>query len=329
MFSFSFIIDRDVCFAYWVQSLIKWGWYFSRQKADFYLKFVGPLTQNEQDTLEALKLILQKDKHGFLWLWARYAGEPIKDKTEESQWGAVQTAFKQKFEIVWDLELPLLESWKNLLQGVLPDTRKFDQAFNKIFLFYSVIPFDAALEVKFASHWNSDTPVAHVKQEYPSAILLALSRTKREKLATVVNTILHEACHKIDYQSSISDKLIKDAWERILSPLNIKLERDYKWKHLLKETVLYTMASGGVSHNYLERIAAERMGEIFKIEQKPLKENVKKDNYGELIALAASRIEPMVSQYLDTGKQMDSTLADAVAQVWGELLGSSGGQSRG
>ena len=320
MILFRFEIDKETCFVYFVQSLIKWGWYFEEKNKDYFLKITGTLTSEEEKALTKLGKILQKEDNYFFWLWDRYNGAEIKDEKEKEEWKEIKKKLEPRFEQFWSAEKEKLKKWQNSLEKYPFDKfrgelEKISQSFFEIeYSFEEVI-------VKLIFNGEKDFPMGHVKNEFENLMLLGLSSLdfNEENKKRTINTLFHELIHKIAQKSENFYSIINGSCEKIIAPSNIKLERDHKWKYLMEEALLKTIASRRFN-NYLGRKLTkdELLIESDKVKTIDLENN--KSNYGYLIRIIAGKVENKVAEYIENDKPFDEKISNYIAREWVSLL---------
>lgn len=318
MIQYKFIINKEICFAYWAQLLIQWGWYFEKRGHEFYKKYSEPFSLQEESALKMLKTILEKENNYFLWLWKQYTGKPIENVDELDRWNKIKKSLLPKFEAVWKDELPLLERWQKKLENY--SFQPLESAINLVACFFDAPSIsDEEIIVKLSFCHDTETPTAHVKREFPSVMILNISRVDFSNLNKTISTILHETIHLLmEYKSSRAESLLHNSYSTIIVPLAIQL-KNYKWKHLFVESVISSIASsrlnsyfGRIIEKDEKAIASDVVGD-FNLEKQ-------KTNYGFLIRVIAERIEPLTTSYLMANKVIDRTYADLVVNEWATLL---------
>lgn len=321
MIKYNFIVDKETCFVYWVQSLIKWGWYFDKKEFDYYRGLAKPLTNNEKKSLELLKSILQKNGNQFLWLWNRYAEKKIENPEEYRIWKVIRLNLSDKFEAVWAKEKKNLQCWQKILNKY--SFRFLAAPYKKIYNFFKAkTPKNKqTINVKLCFHWDKKFPAAHVQRNFKNLIILNISNTKQIEIKRIINILAHETIHKIEYASPLSPILLKNSYKKIIKPKRIEIE-GIKWKHLLTETIITSMASLRFN-SYIDRILIDNpeRGKPDKIKElnfRRIRRNRK--NYSFLIKIAASRIEELTTGYLDKNKIIDQNYCDAIASAWLALI---------
>lgn len=304
MFKFKFTIDKETCFVYWAQSLIKWSsWYFEKENYEFYRSLGGKLTAEENTALLNLLPILEEG--GFDWLWKAYSGVPIEDKG----WFDVKSALDKKFNIAWREELPRLKKWVAILEAY--DFEKFESQFDKVFKFFNVSTLQKSFEVKLLLSASPKFPTAHVKDGFEKNILLNISRLDYSDLNRAIGALLHETLHKIQYKSD-SKMLLREAYDSFIRPLEFDV-KNYTWKYLLVESTLKSICSTR-SNTYFGKILWSKVLPEDVIRDSDLPNN--KTNFEYLARVVAARIEPVIEDYLDNSKPLDKFFAQKIAEEW-------------
>ncbi len=312
MIQYNFLIDKNTYFAYWVQTLIKWTWLFEKKNSVFYNSLNGEYTEQEKESLDQLKEILQKKENAFLWLWKRYAGEAIEQKEEEQLWESIQNVFSKKFERVWKEELPLIERW----QGILADypQQKMNELYIQVahFLNYRQITKDNIIDVKLCPNTNP-LPGGHAKKEFPHVLLLDISRVDPCYFQNAIMVLAHETIHLFEYEAQTPKELLKQSFHTIIVPRNIRVKGGGPhWHHLFMEAMITSIAS--------KRMQGYGAHFLFGSNEHPIKENVdvvlNRENYNFQIRIVAEAMMEMTQEYLEQGKIIDSDYCDAIATEW-------------
>jgi hypothetical protein len=319
MVVFNFEIDKEACFAYFIQSLIDWGWFFNEKNQDYFSEQIGGLENEEKKSLEKLKKILQKDNNYFLWLWRRYDNLDFRDSDEKDSWEEIKKILWPKFEKIWDIEFKKMEEWRKELATF--SFEKFNKDLEKVSNFFNFYDYPKEIRVKLMFHWDRDNVTAHVRADFNDLILLNLSNLKNSNISKkrVINVLLHEFIHKIQYQSDDFYKIIKKSEREIIDPRNITFENDIKWKYLLEETIVNAIASRRFNSYFGRKLTDnESIIEADKIISVDLEKN--RNNFGYLIRFIAGEVEDKVSNYLKDNKKFDLELSNFIAQNWVNFL---------
>ena len=345
MIEYKFKIDKEACFAYWAQSLIKWVWYFNKKEAQYYLDISGSLTHDEQIVLQKLKKILKKEDTGFLWLWERYVGGKIANSNDHLEWENINKILKNKFEKIWQKESLKLLNWQKILQTSSYD--KLNEIFLKVNDFFDVnIKTNKTITVKLFFYYNKNSHAGHAKKEFNDLIIINLSNLDTEHFDKVINTLAHETIHLIEYASPISDILLKNSYFKILKPQLFKnslfnlftnffnlismiltkrfnllfVKEGPKWRHLFIESIISSMAGNLVSNSYINQKLLNQKNiskENYTIEF-DFKKN--KTKYNTQIKIIASQLVNITTEYLDNNKKIDKEYCDKVALIWLNLI---------
>lgn len=318
--TFYFTVDKDACFAYWAQSLMKWGTYFYKKEFDFYTVFPYPLTTEEQGALSLLRTILEKRGHGYLWLWERYRGVALHNKEESILWEKIRLSLGSRFEKVWEVEYPLLFEWQKLLLGYGCD-KKLETFLSRTAQFFGVNEYvDRDVEVRLVFCSDQHIPNGHTKREQKDFALLGLSRLNYGALDKVLSVLAHETVHLLENQSSFSWPLLRVAHALVLEGKINASKAGPSWRALLTESIITSMAGSRLGNAYFETISSgtssiSNAGTSERFDYKKYKEN-----FGKQIIFVASQIVAATASYLDQRKQMDQEYANAVAVAWFRLV---------
>lgn len=311
-----FSINKETCFAYWVQSLIEWGGVISKADAEYYRAQGGSFSVEESEALERLKPVLQKEDNYYLWLWGRYVGDKIRDEREKQIWESVVSTLSPRFNELWAAEFPLLEGWKKELEA--SDLSAMQGVFEFSEKFFGVGDSkNQEVDVRLCLGNFPEAPEGHAKREFPEFVLANISHTLHAQLPRVLGVIAHEILHKIEYQSPISTNLLKNSYDEIIKPAGITTE--WKWKDLMTEAVITSVASKRFN-NFFGRM-------IVKDEKMIKSDVVAKMNFekygkisGSLIRVVAGRLESLTAKYLNEGRVIDQEYCDEVARQWVKLF---------
>jgi len=320
---YNFLVDKEACFAYWAQSLIKWSWYFEQKEFDYHQGLFGPFTDGEEKSLKLLASILNKKGNYFNWLWSRYGGQKISDEEESKSWIKIRTTLDDKFERMWKIEEPKLKKWSIILSNY--ESPKLNEIYSKIFRFFDVKEQHLQIDVKLLFHWDSELPTAHVQRNFEKIMILNISNVKEVNIPEVINILTHETIHKIEYKSLTLPNLIENSFRQIIRPvdLDIQLEglsKEEQWRHLLTETIIGAIASRRFN-TYVGRELAKDVKQIEADKIFDFNFTRDKNNHGLLIRVVASKIEALTAEYLYTNKVISQQYCDKVATTWLELEG--------
>ncbi len=315
MLKVKYSINKDTCFAYWVQTLLQWGWASSKADTEYYRSQGAPFSHEEEYALEQLKIVVEKKENSYLWLWERYAGYAIKNSDEKKIWYEVVSIFSPRFEELWKTEFPLLEAWRGELTST--NTEMMLEVFGATSKFLDVREMHGEIEVRLCTGHFPDAPEGHAKKEFPDFVIANISHTLHTHAPRVLGLIAHEILHKIEYQSPIFSDALKQAYENIIKPEGIYT--DWKWKYLMTEAVIHSIASKRYNTYFGRMIMKDE-----KMIEGDVLLNLNMEKYGKshgaLIRVVAGRIESLTAHYLDEGKKIDQEYCDEVARTWVNLL---------
>lgn len=339
---YEFRIDKEACFAYWAQSLVSWIWYSKKNDYDHYVHAIGSFTMPEENALQKLKKLLQREDTGFLWLWNRYAGNEIANSKELSAWQDVREALKDKFEMAWSEELPKLEAWQKELNAY--SFQELNVIFASVAHFFDKdVKTSKNITVKLLIHYDEKGLRGHAKKEFDNYIILALSNLERKYRDMAISTLAHETIHLMEYASPLSNALFNDSCQRILRPalrgdlLSFVIKsvidifrrllpslfwmRGPKWRHLFIEAIITSMAGSSLITAYANQ-KVFRKPTMLPNGTLPVFDFRGKDkkNYSAQIRVIASRLVDLTKEYLDNNKKMDKKYSDAVATAWLTLI---------
>lgn len=301
MITYSFQLDKEACFANWVQALVKWGWYFSKKEYEYNTKV--PFTEMESAALQRLKNLLGRDDTGFVFLWDRYQGNLIKNNNDRKDWEYIQKVFQERFEKLWNRESPKLHAWAEKLNSyqfnderdVLKKTLSFLGLFSN---------FKRVINVKLLFNYSDEHLSGHTKRGLENLFIFKISGLRHEHLDKLLDILLHETIHILEHNSPIFEDLIRNAHLSIVKSLNIE-RHNPDWRHLLYESFTSSIVGHGL-----------RMGK--EINKQPFV-----DEYLNEIRAVALRLAPLTQEYMKQGRAMDEAYADALAQEW-KRIGAQG-----
>jgi hypothetical protein len=311
-----FIINETTSFIYWLQAIFKWGWFFQKDYSKYYLEKIGELSQVEKKALVRFGVFLNKPENSFKWLWEKYDSGLKQKDFNNQEFVIVYDLFKPKFEKIYQEELPRLLKWKEILESY--DFTKLED-FLKTSKNFLVSSFKREeIKVKMIPYGDSGYVIGHSHEDYPDLIILGVSRTDFDNMDRVIGVIVHETLHKyFDFSSAIKEKFFS-AYKSIIKGKNIKL-KDYKWKHILIETLLTSIASSRLNSCLAEALRVEKQRrEQDYISDFDFEKN--KYNYGFLIRIVSSRLGKCVKDYFENGKQFDDEFAEIICLKWVELF---------
>ncbi|MCK4387004.1 MAG: hypothetical protein KAV41_02905 [Candidatus Pacebacteria bacterium] len=311
MFLYKFEIDKDTCFAYWAQSLIQWNWYFNQKERDKWTCFVGELNKKENDALNFLKEVLEKEDNAYLWLWGRYSGKSLENLEEKEKWEKIKKHLRCKFEIIWQSEYPKLLIWKNKLEDYNFQNLKKD--FEKINNFFGVKNGNE-ITVKLLFGFGKKAG-GNAKKEFPNLLLLTLSGVDILDINSVIKILLHENIHLIEHNSD-KDILFKKSYQNILAPTKMKQSKP-SWRHLIIETAVSSIVGREVG--YLDaKIGLENLSQ----NKMPIDDKSKSRvwQYDQKIKTVSAKLSQLTVEYLKNNKEMDENYSNQVARLWKEEI---------
>lgn len=326
MVKYDFQLDKNVCFAYWAQSLIQWVWYFDSKERDYYAVLYGSLTDAEQNALQELKTFLQQKHTGFLWLWQRYSGAPLQEAEEIALWKRIYDALGAKFEIVWRNEAPKLAAWQKTLQEYsFSDVEKVLAKVERFFAVDALVP--TKVTVKLLFHYDQKFPGGHTKKEFPNLILLNVSNVDIRHLNLVISVLAHEAIHPIVNRSPLAEELQRQAYLKIAKRWDFEYKASFErpsWRHLFFEAVITSIAAPRNDKSYLNQLLFSRPA--LSDEERPARFIHQRNatNVWRQIQAVAEELAPLTQKYLDNELRIDQGYCDAVAAAWLNLTKHQG-----
>ncbi|MCP6720191.1 MAG: hypothetical protein KJI72_02640 [Patescibacteria group bacterium] len=313
--AFKFVIDKEANFSYWTQLLVgKWGWYFEENNANIFREEHGPFSDEEQKALEKFKSILQKEKNQYYWLWSRYDGLSFKNPQEQKEYSFIKDVLGKRFNLLWDNELPSLKKWADILKQY--NFQKLIQVLQKIAMFLGVnngIVFPVRVKLLI----SGDFPTGATRSDFRDLMTLNVSRVSTSQKHRVIGVIVHEFVHIINNRRKLITKFMENT---SLPTLIIEPERGYRWKYLVTETILTSIASQR-SNTFVGKFL-----DFSELEKRNDEEGLKHKkplgaySYEFFIRVAASRVLPETSRYLDAGKVIDTPYTEHVIKILTKLL---------
>lgn len=306
MFSYEFEIDKEACFTYWVQSSIKWNWYFNQKEFDKWVQITGEFNFQEKKVLNSLKDILQKEENGYKWLWNKYTGNKINDIREQEKWNKIRKILENKFEIIWQSEYPKLLIWKDKLEQY--NFQNLNNDFKKISTFFGVKNSEI-ISVKLFFGFGKKAG-GGTKKEFTNLLILLLSGVDVLDLKSILKVLAHENIHLIEY-SSKKDLLFRQSYKKILASLKIKQSQP-SWRHLIVESIVSSIVGRDVG--YLD----EKIGvnENFQKVVLDKKNENKNQFYNRKITIVSKKIASLTKKYIKNNKEMDLDYTNQVIQEW-------------
>ncbi len=321
---YTFVVDKETCFAHWAQCLVRWSWFFEQYQYNHYRALAEPWSKEEDAALDRLRALLEREGYGYLWLWSRYANRSIDNKEDEAVWKEIRDALANKFNAAWSLEEPLLRAWKNVLES--HDDAALEGVRNAIarFLHVGDLMDTNSVESKLVFRHHTRLPAGHAHERFPNTIILGVSRVKTtdECIERVLNVYTHELTHLMFHRTQTPGELLGAAYRKVIEPKNFSIPGDAKWKYLLMESLLRSISSHRLD-TYAGRMGArgrESASASDAKETAALAVSEIRGNREALIKKVASRAEPIVSEYLDAGRPMDEDLCRRIALYWVDLL---------
>jgi len=308
MFKYKFEINKEGCLAYWAQSSVQWNWYFNQEEANKWKEFTGEFTAEEEKGLNRLKEILQKEGNAYLWLWDRYENNQIENKEEKESWKKIKSVLADKFEKIWQVEKPKLEAWKKELEQL--DLKDKEDNLKRIFNFFGVSNQEKEIKAKLLFGFGKKAGGA-TKKEFPNSMILLLSGADLKNRRFVLNVLLHESLHLLEY-SSEKDLLFRQSFKEILASLKIKQSQP-SWRHLIVESIISSIVGREVG--YLDKKDLKETTNV-----SISKEKNRSQFYNQKILLMAQKVAPITEKYLKDNKEMDSVYTDQVLGILKEEL---------
>ena len=308
MFKYKFEINKEGCWAYWAQSSIRWNWYFNQGEANKWKEFTGEFTVEEENGLNRLREILQKEGNAYLWLWDRYENNQIENKEGKESWEKIKSVLADKFEKIWQIEKPKLEAWKKELEQL--DLKDKEDNLKRIFNFFGVFNQEKEIKAKLLFGFGKKAGGA-TKKEFPNSMILLLSGADLKDRRFVLNVLLHESLHLLEY-SSEKDLLFRQSFKEILAPLKIKQSQP-SWRHLITESIIGSIIGRGVG--CWDKGESKEITGIFVD-----KEKNRNHFYNQKILLISQKLAPLTEKYLKNNKEMDSVYTDQVLEILKEEL---------
>jgi hypothetical protein len=306
---FNFEIDKEACFWYWIQSLLKWSWYVEEGEFLFYKNSLKNISFKKKRILSEFREVLQQENNGFFWLWNRYSHKPTHPQ-EQRFCSVIKNAFEDEFDAFWKNEVVLLEEWKKRLERFNFDV--LDNFYNKTSTFIERAPKQEKLiTVKLLTYGNENFPAGHSHKNFDDVILLNISHLNNTFIERVIGVLAHEHIHILTTLYPTLESLLRKSYQTIFAPLSIKTNGP-SWRHLFLETVITSIA-GKRNENYLNYLWKKEVSNPFNE-----KAYIKKDevNYGFQIRIASYKSLAMTINYLDSEKIVDQSYCDEIAKIW-------------
>ncbi len=293
-----------------------WGWNKKQDEVDYYINLIGGLNNREKKALNNFLDILEKEEHGYLWLWRRYKGEKLEDEKEKEEWKKIKEILDDSFEKVWNVEHSKLKEWQEKLLDF-----NFDDPFEE-FIFKTESFFGKKIswpvDVQLHFHANKKGTAGVSKREFPGLILLGISNLDDSFLVKAIDTLFHEGVHLLDYQLESKDDLFKSLF--LKSKLHGFGIREVSWKSLLKETVIYSIAGRNFSY-FIRSVFPDlymKMSDKKELENFNYEKN--KENYIFQAQSVAYNIRNLTASYLGSEKEMDEEYMSNVIKTWENYL---------
>ena len=134
---------------------------------------------------------MRKKNNQYRWLWQRYRHDLLDDINEKDDYFFIGNVLKQKFELLWQKEYPLLAKQQAELQRY--DYDKLLPVLDKIAVFLGVdkniINSTISADIKLLISGNF--PSGAIKNEFGDLIILNVSRVPKEKISRIVCVLIH------------------------------------------------------------------------------------------------------------------------------------------
>lgn len=314
MIRYIFEIDKNAAFAYVIQSLINWSWHYSDKGADYYTKLLGGLSEQELAHLNDFGKFLKKKNKGFYFLWKLYSGKKIISPIDYFRWKKTRNKFADKFERLWTIEFPKLESWKQKMEAY--DFSALNDVFDRIAVFLGIKTYNNSVSVKVKLLPNSGKNRTYglTKREFKDTIILGTSNLEHSNINKLIDTLIHETAHLLEYNSTLAERLLKKAYTETILPLNLERGK-VSWRYLFIESLISAIAGNRVGNNYVNY-------KIFREEfRAAIVENQKDEEDIEYKMKAVSfSIAEMTKSYLDSSKVIDKNFCDYLAKEWRKAI---------
>lgn len=337
MLNYNFRINKDICFLFWAQSLINWRWNFDKLEYQYYFSFFESWTNEELNSLNELKIILQgKDVQFLLLIEQQKVNKDILNR-----WQNIKNILTEKFNIIWEKELPKLQSLQATLQ-----THSFNSSDDllikmpKVANFFNVdLEIFNSITVQLVLYYSKNLVAGHAHKSFSDLIILKTSNLEHRYSDEAINVLLHETVHLIKNKSPQSNILLKNSYfkirfklfyKRIISLFYLliksikhlaikeikegtkKIMKFPSWSYFFTESVITSIAAGsGKINTYF------RPNILQKIEKFDYLKNV--HNYTAQNRAVALRLVPLTIYYLDNNKIIDQNYCDEVAKIWLEI----------
>jgi len=313
-------ISKEACFYYWLQVVSHWD--DTPPEPSSYLYYQENLinrglTDSQQLSLEAIKDTLSKSVDPRRTLAELYEDSP--KSTEALYISKTSASLRSAFEDVWIREYPTLKQQRESIKQM--DLDQFTPHLDKIIHFFNS-SFDTNKQITIYLLLN---PPGHGSGGHAindtSFMLLHPSRLddKPNDILTL-STLVHEYIHLIEFESSVSRTLYKQAYENSIKPYNIEIP-GYTWKMVFVETMVYCFANritGGLLRPETFGKSIPTLSEMKGGFNTLVAKNELSSN--QLIAWVALNILPQVQTYLSVDRVIDQELTEQIALHYKNLL---------
>ena len=111
---FEFVIDQNANFARFIEIFGEEDRHEGKIVANYFLKQLGQFSPKEEEAILQAKTYFQKERRNGT-IWRRFLNISIKDAEDALLWSSVENGLKEKFDTLFQNELPKLELWKQKL----------------------------------------------------------------------------------------------------------------------------------------------------------------------------------------------------------------------
>lgn len=311
---FNFIVNKETCFYYWVQSISEWNVYAPELEAyEYYKSESGVFSPDQLQAIDKIRDILLTAKHPRLAL-ARLYSDRIDSSETSIAIDSYSHILKPNFERLW----PRIDSDLLQQQGYLTriDFAWLGQTLKQIIEFL-----DSNFELKeqdvyLLQNSPGGMSVGHQIEGTDFILLHPSMRGQTDNERTTIGTLLHELIHRVEFQSCITSDLTQKSYNRIVTASGKSAPAGVTWKMLYREIIVYCFINN-ITGGYLRtqvfnkpKPSIESMKEGYSIRRKS---NTLKTS--DLIAWIALNIQEDIEEYLKQGKVFDTRLADKISRL--------------
>jgi len=312
---FEFIIDQNANFARFIEILGEENRHGGKIMANYFLQKIGQLSSKEEGTiLQAKKYFQKKRRNGTIW--RKFLNTPIKDAEDALLWSSAENGLKEKFDTLFQNELPKLELWKQKLSEYTKteQSKKMIELVNSFFSYKNKEKITVLLQISD----NINVFRARTFPTIKNILLLEVSNESLDSIQKSFLAVMHEYSHNAMNSSlEILEKIDIEA-EKI-KKYNFLIPKGWTEKSILEESFVVAVAGPRLTSALGYYIYGENSEEVNK-DVIPQEEFERGRAVRFIIRVVAMRISKFTYSYIKMGKQLDDELYKKMTNTWMQTL---------